>query len=149
MIEQRTVEIVPRGEGWDIGGILCKIRAEQTGGAYSILELTLPPGGGAPMHIHYREDEIFCVVEGQCEIQSAAGTSVAQPGAVVVLPKGIAHAFRNTGDSLTTLVITAVPGGLEGFFEEFSRITADDPDAPAKRAEIAQRYQIDFSPKNG
>jgi len=71
---------------------------------------------------------------------------LALPGSVVVLPKGIAHAFRNPGDSLTTLVITAVPGGLEGFFEESSQIAPDDSDAAAKRADIARRYQIDFSP---
>ena len=145
MAEQQ-VQVIPLGEGWDVGGILCKVRADNTGGAYSILELTLPPGAGAPTHIHYREDEIFCVIEGECEIEAQRETNLALPGSVVVLPKGVAHAFRNPGTSLTTLVITAVPGGLEGFFEESGQIAADDPEAAQKRADISRRYQIDFSP---
>jgi mannose-6-phosphate isomerase-like protein (cupin superfamily) len=143
---ERTVQIVPLGEGWDLGGVLCKVRADTTDGAYTILELTLPPGAGAPWHVHYHEDEIFCVVEGACEIQSGAETALALPGSVIVLPKGIPHAFRNPGNALTTLMITAVPGGLEGFFEESGQVAPDDPDAPAKRADIARRYQIDFAP---
>jgi len=58
---ERSVQVVPLGGGWDVGGVLCKVRADSTDGAYSALELTLPPGGGAPLHVHYREDEIFCV----------------------------------------------------------------------------------------
>jgi mannose-6-phosphate isomerase-like protein (cupin superfamily) len=143
---EQSVQVIPLGEGWDVGGILCKVRAENSGGAYSILELTLPPGAGAPMHIHYHEDEIFCVIEGECEIEAQGEINLALPGSVVVLPKGVSHAFRNPGASLTTLVITAVPGGLEGFFEESSQIAADDPEAAQKRADIAHRYQIDFSP---
>jgi mannose-6-phosphate isomerase-like protein (cupin superfamily) len=138
--------VIAPGDGQDLGGVVCKVRAENTGGAYSILELTLPPGGGAPLHVHYREDEIFTLVEGACEIQSQGETIVAVPGSVVVLPKGIAHAFRNPGLSLTTIIITAVPGGLEGFFEESSRISRDAADASQQFDAVARRYQIDFSP---
>lgn len=142
----RSVQVIPLGAGLDVGGVLCKVAAESTGGAYSILELTLPPGGGAPPHIHHREDEIFCIVEGMCEIQSGGETLLAAPGSVVALPKGIAHAFRNPGQSPTTIVITAVPGGLEGFFAESSQVAQDAPDAAQQFDAIARRYQIDFSP---
>jgi mannose-6-phosphate isomerase-like protein (cupin superfamily) len=142
----RSVQVIPLGAGLNIGGVLCKVSAETTGGAYSILELTLPPSGGAPLHTHHREDEVFCIVEGTCEIQSGGETTLAVPGSVVMLPKGIAHAFRNPGQSPTTIVITAVPGGLEGFFEESSQVAPDAPDAAQQFDAIARRYQIDFSP---
>jgi mannose-6-phosphate isomerase-like protein (cupin superfamily) len=146
MTTNRLPLIIPAGAGQDFGGLLCKVRAEQTAGAYSILELTLAPGQGAPLHIHQREDEIFYVIEGQCDIQYSDVLTTATIGSVAVLPKGVPHAFRNSGTIDTRILITAVPGGLEGFFEESNRVASDDPDAPAKRAAIARRYQIDFSP---
>jgi quercetin dioxygenase-like cupin family protein len=147
MTNTRLPLIVPPNVGEDVGGVMCKVRSEATGGAYSILELTLAPGSGAPEHVHQREDEIFYVVEGECEIQAGGQTWVAGAGSVVVLPKGVPHAFRNTGLSLTRILITAVPGGLEKFFEEASQISASDPDAKARFDDIARRYQIDFSPQ--
>jgi mannose-6-phosphate isomerase-like protein (cupin superfamily) len=146
MSGERHILIVAAVDGEDVGGVICKVRAEQTDGAYSILELTLPPGAGAPLHVHYREDEIFYVAEGECEIQSDGKTSTAETGSVVVLPKGLPHAFRNPGAVPTRLVITAVPGGLEKFFEESSAVAADDPERRTKLGDIARRYQIDFSP---
>jgi mannose-6-phosphate isomerase-like protein (cupin superfamily) len=142
MSAERNVLVVDADNGENIGGVICKVRAEQTDGAYSILELTLPPGAGAPLHVHHREDEIFYVVEGDCEIQF----SLSKAGAVVVLPKGLPHAFRNPGAAHTKLLITAVPGGLEKFFEESSAVSADDPDRRARLDDIARRYQLDFSP---
>jgi mannose-6-phosphate isomerase-like protein (cupin superfamily) len=146
MAVERNVLIVSPGGGEDVGGVICKVRAEQTDGAYSILELTLPPGAGAPLHVHYREDEIFYVADGECEIQFEGQTSTAETGSVVVLPKGLPHAFRNPGAVPTKLLITAVPGGLEKFFEESGAVAADDPERRAKLGDIARRYQLDFSP---
>lgn len=146
MTTDRKPLVSQPNEGEDVGGVLCKVRAEQTDGAYSVLQLNLYPGQGAPRHVHYREDEILLVAAGACEVQYNGETHIVGTGGVIVLPKGIPHAFRNPGESLTQLIITAVPGGLEKFFEDMSRVASDDPDAPAKRAAIAQQYQIDFSP---
>ncbi|MBZ0284658.1 MAG: cupin domain-containing protein [Anaerolineae bacterium] len=138
------VLVVQANEGRDIGGVICKVRSEATNGQYSILELSLAPGQGAPPHIHHREDEIFNILEGECVITAQEKSQVAKAGAVVVLPRGVAHAFRNASDAPTRIMITAVPGGLETFFEEANRVAADDPEANSKLAAIAQRHQLEF-----
>lgn len=138
------VLVVQANEGRDLGGVICKVRSEATNGQYSILELRLAPGQGAPPHIHHREDEIFTILEGECAITAQEKTQTAKAGAVVILPRGVAHAFRNTSDVPTRIMITAVPGGLETFFEESSQVAADDPEANTKLTAIAQRYQIEF-----
>ncbi len=138
------VLVVQANEGRDIGGVICKVRSEATNGQYSILELRLAPGQGAPPHIHHREDEIFTILEGECVITAQGKSQVAKIGAVVVLPRSVAHAFRNASDAPTRIMITAVPGGLETFFEEANRVAADDPEANSKLAAIAQRHQLEF-----
>lgn len=39
--------------------IYIKVTGGQTGGAWSMIEQTTPPGGGPPVHCHTREDEAF------------------------------------------------------------------------------------------
>ncbi len=41
-----------------------KLTAEQTGGQFSIVEITEPPNAAAPLHVHHREDETFWILEG-------------------------------------------------------------------------------------
>jgi mannose-6-phosphate isomerase-like protein (cupin superfamily) len=127
------------------GGVTCKIPSDQTDDRYTVLELVLPPGTGAPFHVHQREDEILLVVEGECEVRHGDATHVALPGALIVFPKGQAHAFRNSGATPNRLMITAVPGGLDRYFDEIQALgnqaTQEAIDS------INRRYEIDFSPR--
>jgi len=101
MERTRAAHVGP-GEGravWVLGGQLLtyKVTAEQTGGAYSLFEGTVPPGGGAPPHIHHREDESFYVVDGEFEFSRDGETIKAGPGSLVYVPRGSLHAFENVG----------------------------------------------------
>jgi quercetin dioxygenase-like cupin family protein len=140
----REILVIQPEQGKPLGIVRCKVRSEDTGGAYTILELVLPPGQGAPPHIHALEDEIFHVVEGVCEVGQPGHTRSAEAGTIAVLPKGSLHLFRNTSDQPCRVMITAVPGGLDHYFEELSQIAAGDPQAAEKAAEINARYQIQF-----
>lgn len=44
--------------------------SSETGGSFSMVVQTCPPGGGPPPHIHEREDEIFLPLEGEFELFS-------------------------------------------------------------------------------
>lgn len=136
---------IPAGDGQTlVTGIVCKVSSTSTGGAYTVLELTLPSGGGAPLHTHRREDEIFHIIDGVCEVVCDGQTYSAEAGAVVVLPKDTPHAFRNPTDSPTRILITAVPGGLDTYFEALAHIRADDPTAAQQVTDINTRYAIEF-----
>ncbi len=85
----------PHSRLWQIptAGELMTFKAsgEDTGGAYSLTDSVVPPGGGPPLHIHHREDEAFWVLEGELEVTVGETTFRAGAGSFVHLPKATPH----------------------------------------------------------
>jgi mannose-6-phosphate isomerase-like protein (cupin superfamily) len=107
-----------------------------TDGGYVVIEATVPPGAGPPLHMHAREEEGFYVIEGEVDFTAEDKTFRAGPGTYINMPKSTPHAFRNnTGRPVRMLIISA-PAGIEHFFAEA------DGRPPAALAEIAARYGI-------
>lgn len=137
------INITPLGEGANVAGLLVKVFSADTEGAYCVMELTLPPGGGAPQHVHHREDEVITVVEGTLTVTSADGKDhAAQAGSVVRLPKGARHAFRNATDAPVRVLITAIPGGLDNYFAALGALGKDATQDDV--AAINRQYEIEF-----
>lgn len=104
-IDIRKVELVGQGETRGIRAcnvlgdlIHGKVSATDTNGAFSMVEEVVPPGGGTPPHVHSREDEVFYVLEGECEFWTREGTVRAKAGETVHAPRNIPHCFRNVSD---------------------------------------------------
>ena len=106
------------------------ITGEQTGGAFFKAEVSVPPGGGTPPHIHHREEESFYLQQGTLTVQVGGKTVTASPGDAVFLPRGIVHSFQNNGNVDARVLVVATPAGLEKFFEEAFYPLADYPEAP-------------------
>jgi quercetin dioxygenase-like cupin family protein len=111
-----------------------KLVAEETGGACTVFESHIPPGGGPPMHIHHRGPEVIYVLSGEFEIFREGQPAVqARQGACVYLPQGAAHSFVNRGSGPARLLFTVMPGGIEDYFTQIGRPTTPDalPQRPA------------------
>src|SRR5215469_4956330 len=91
--QRSKFKYVPAGTGpayWGPGDqITFLITGEQTGGAFFMAEVSVPPGGGPPPHIHRCEDETFYLQQGTLTIQVGGKTLHATPGDFVYLPRGI------------------------------------------------------------
>ena len=59
-----------RGQTFRVFGqtVTERITAEDSGGAYYVMEELSPPGTGVPPHRHSREDEIVQVLAGTVEV---------------------------------------------------------------------------------
>jgi len=127
-------QFVPAGTGpayrSPIDQIRFLITGDQTGGALFMAEVSVPPGGGNPPHIHRREEESFYVQQGTLTVEVAGQTLTASPGDFVRLPRGVPHCFRNNGNVEAKFLVMATPAGLEKFFEEAFYPAEDCPDAP-------------------
>ena len=141
------VTVIERGEGeqWTAGiPITCKVRSEETRGAFAVLELVLPPGTGPGLHVHHREDEMLYILGGECTVGSPASTWRATAGSTVVFHKGAAHFFRNEGAEPCRLLIVAIPGGLDCYFDEIN--AALEAGEEGRIPDINHAYEIDFTP---
>jgi mannose-6-phosphate isomerase-like protein (cupin superfamily) len=126
----------------------------ETNGAYFQLEALVPPGGGAPPHIHHREDETFYLVEGNLEIRLGDQTVSAAAGDFVNIPKGTPHSFVNSGQISARMIATFVPAGFERFFEEVLEPATDRHASPPpiteeliqRMGEAAARHNLEMLP---
>lgn len=136
--------------------VTCKVTSDQTGGAYSLFEVTTQPGEGPPPHVHHREDEAFYVLEGEYEFFSGEGIIRVGKGSLLCVPRGTLHAHKNVGEAVGRLLSTQTPGGLyERFFEVVGEALdghdggqsafEDRPDA-RKIMEVAAEHGIELPP---
>lgn len=109
----------------------CLLTSDKTGGVCSMFEITVQPGGNAPLHLHHHEDETFYVLEGTMEAHADGRRLVAGPGDTVHFPPGVAHAFRALGDRPLKAVLLLHPGGTEAFYERMCALIRDRADIEA------------------
>ncbi|HWN35447.1 MAG TPA: quercetin 2,3-dioxygenase [Pseudonocardia sp.] len=149
--ESPGVHVVRAGEGpatWVVGDTYTfKATAESTGGAFALVEASIPPGSGPPPHLHTREDEAFYLLDGELQVTAAGRTTLLRGGDFMYLPRGIVHSFINPSVAAARALIVITPGGFEKFFEEVGTPARAGAQAPpfdpadiARFAETAQRY---------
>ncbi len=98
---------------WLLGMLVTfKAVSEETGGEYSLYELTVPPQLGALPHIHHAETEAFYVLEGEVEFLKGEQTVRARVGEFVFIPRGMVHGFKNVGQEPARYLGIVTPGGL-------------------------------------
>lgn len=134
---------------WVAGDLVTfKLVGEDTGGAFVLGEDVSPPGGGPPPHIHHREDETFCVLEGEYEFLIGGRKIRASAGSIVQGPRYIPHAFKNVGTKPGRMLTFVTPAGVERFFEEVGEAATDTSyPPPFGQAQIEQLFAT--APKYG
>jgi mannose-6-phosphate isomerase-like protein (cupin superfamily) len=63
-----------------------------------VLEMTMPVGSSAPLHVHDSLDDTWYIFEGELVVRCGDETQVVGPGHWVSMPRGIPHTFRVVGD---------------------------------------------------
>jgi quercetin dioxygenase-like cupin family protein len=122
------------------------VTAAQTDGALSVVEITVAPGGGAPLHVNTREDLTWCVIHGTLTFSRGEATHEVGAGQAIFMPKDQLHTFLNRTERPAIGLMVCTPGGFEGFLREMAAsgpATADGPppaDAIAAMQEIGSRF---------
>jgi quercetin dioxygenase-like cupin family protein len=135
MIQHPDFKVLPAGKAkcvsvvGDIFQLL--IEGEETGGRFAMIEVTVPPQGGPPPHIHRREDEAFYMIEGELEFVCNGQKTKAGPGAFVYLPRNTLHCFKNIGAKPARMIVEVMPAGLEKFFQEVGHVLPNPSAEPA------------------
>ena len=130
------------------------VASDDSAGAVAAIDYTAPAGfrGPAP-HWHAVLTETFVGVEGAPLVRAGEAELAPEPGAVVVVPPRVVHAFANPGPRPARFLVLATPAaGLDQYFAELARLVADapswppaDPAVTAAIAALAERYDT-FAP---
>lgn len=116
--------IVPATEGqarWWFGSLaVIKATAANTGGELTIVEVTEAPGAATPLHVHYRDNESFWILEGDVIFEVGGASIAAHAGDFVFGPRGIPHRYT-VGDAGCRMLFIMTPGGFEKLVTEMSR----------------------------
>lgn len=128
-------------------GMLAEVKASaaDTGGRYTLVEITAPPHLEAPLHVHHIEDEGFYVLEGSVTIVVGDETVTLTAGQHAFGPREVPHRFE-VGPDGARMIWVLTPGGFEDLIDDVS-VPAQAPTTPPSNvvppenaAEILRRH---------
>jgi mannose-6-phosphate isomerase-like protein (cupin superfamily) len=102
----------------------------QTGGEFSLIEATMPPGGDGGLHLHTREDESVHLLEGRLEVTIGEETFTMQAGQTYFAPRNIPHRLRNTGNVPARALLINTPGTFDKFVQMAGTPAGQDESTP-------------------
>jgi len=94
----------------------------------------LPPGAGAPLHLHRQMEEGCKVLEGTVTFTLDGRVETASAGHYIHIAEGVPHSFVNKGHSTAKMIWFCSPGRYWGFFEEAALLAPGDKEGLAKVA---------------
>ena len=111
------------------GGVhVWKATAEETDGAFLLVEDRMTQGKTTPLHTHPNLDETLIVLEGEILVYAEGREHRVGPHGVAVATRGDAHAFMVTSESALILFLQT-PGSGEAFYRDASKPSNDETDA--------------------
>jgi quercetin dioxygenase-like cupin family protein len=81
----------------------------ETGNSIMLSEETTPAGTDMPFHLHRDSDEVAYVLSGEISFKIGDEFTVSGPGTCAFMPRGVPHAWKNTGAE-TGRVLFPYPG---------------------------------------
>ena len=114
---------------WFAGGGLWTVKAtaEETDGAFTLIEDRMTRGKTTPLHTHPYEDETFIVLEGEILVHVEGTEHRVGPGGVAVVPRGARHAFLVTSE-IARIFALQTPGSGEAFYRDASEPATAETD---------------------
>lgn len=120
-----------------------KLDTPGSGGALSVLEVSMEPGEGPGLHVHSREHELWYVLEGEFRFLLGDALLHEPTGGLAFGPRGTPHTFQSIGAGTGRLLVITGPSGLEDFFLTYDQ-RASGPYDPAALEEAARVAGLDF-----
>lgn len=148
IIEQPSIVLAPGGGptltfmGMNLA---YKVSSDETGGAWALIEHTLPPHfAGADLHWHKVTRTGFFVLDGLVTFRVGEKIFVMEPGGFVSVPPQTVHTFGNEQDVSARLLEILLPGGLENYFKELVSLTRTEADMQLGESPLLRDLQKQY-----
>lgn len=99
-----------------------KISAKDTDGQLSVFEYVGFQKIGPPLHVHFNQDEIFYVVEGEYLFQVDTEKSTLKAGDTIFLPQNVPHTWLQLSDKGKLVYFLQPAGQMEEFFKKMNEL---------------------------
>ena len=121
-----------------------KAVAAQTGGDFSLMERTVPPGARTPPpHRHVNCSEAFFVLDGTITFWLDSADLAGGAGDFLLVPRGAGHTFGNRSAEPARLLVLHAPA-MDGYFEELHRLWASgQPPATEQERALMARFGME------
>lgn len=127
------------------------VTGDDTAGAYCLIDMRVPDGGGPPPHRHDFE-EMFTILSGEIEFTFRGTTTTARQGTTVNIPANAPHNFRNSSGAPAHMLCMCTPAGQDEYFIRVGDRLAGPNDAPpaltpeeaAERGDNAARLAAEY-----
>jgi hypothetical protein len=119
-----------------------KATAEETDGAFTLLEAAEPPDFGPPLHVHHGIAEAFYVLEGEYIIFLDGKEFRCPAGSFIFIPGETPHGFV-VGKAASRKLNLYLPASMVGYFDDLSdamKMGAADSEELSK---IASRHFLE------
>jgi mannose-6-phosphate isomerase-like protein (cupin superfamily) len=99
-----------------------------------------PPRFIAPLHLHHNDDEAWYVLEGTLGVRVGDKEVEAKAGSAVLVPRGAAHTYWNSGPGLLRYLLVMTPR----IYELIQAIHATQERTPAVLRALFQKYDSEL-----
>ena len=134
------------GEGpnynWENDYTFVKVGAEQTGGAYTLMEDNLKATFALGLHRHDTHAETFYFLEGTVDFYLDGKWIKATKGTTIHVPPGVPHACKVAGGEPAKMLMIYQPSGFDGFLAEMSNFSDTDFADQSKMDALNAKYDI-------
>ena len=101
--------------------IVLKLLGGETGDSIMMFEETIPTGTKSTFHLHHDSGEVAYVLSGEITFKIGDKITVGGPGACAFMPRGVPHAWKNTGAETGRALFLYTPAKAGGLIEEQQR----------------------------
>src|SRR5438105_5640234 len=118
---QGVVVLPGQGSVWNVSpgrSLVLKLLGGATGGSIMLFEETVPAGTKSWFHLHHGSDEVAYVLNGEITFKIGDDVTVGGPGTCAFMPRGVPHAWKNSGSETGRVLFLYTPARAGGLFEE-------------------------------
>ncbi|GAB2464977.1 hypothetical protein GCM10011375_35220 [Hymenobacter qilianensis] len=120
-----------------------KVSGKDTNGGLAIFEqISLSPGRGTPLHVHFKQDEVFYVLDGEYYFHVGEEKYALKTGESIFLPRQVPHAWTQVSQTGRMLVAFQPAGKMEEFFVTLATLKAEPTPQEIARIFAANEMKV-------
>jgi mannose-6-phosphate isomerase-like protein (cupin superfamily) len=139
--QHATKTATGEGPAYWFFGALAVVRSPE-GARPIVIEMTVPPGGHTPLHVHTNLDDSFYLLSGRMAVRSGDETFVANTGDYVSQPAGVPQTFFALDGKPAVLLQTHANDDFLNFIRQVGVPATDRTQPPDQPLNFDELYKV-------